>query len=686
MNIKVKEKINLKFPIYINRHIKLLIKIFTTNKIHHNMSIQKILSACIIAFLMQSPTVSSQKAEIGNLLTQNIPKIPESLTEQMNRYNDIRTATFTGWLKKEKGMLVVTRFGETNQIHLVKEPMGMRKQLTFEKEPVNWASVCPDTSVNGFIYGKDVGGNENFQFHYFNLDNSSSRLLTDGKSKHGSLQWSHSGKRFAYTSNRRNPADMDLYIASLANPSDAKLILERKGGGWGISDWSKDEKYMILQEYISVNQSNLHLLNLESGELSQINLTDDIIAFTVAFFNSDGTGIFIGSDQGREFSYLSFYDLKKKQYTWSLPEMGWDVQGVNYNRERTKIIFRLNKNGFSELFTLDPKTFTHSNMKGFPEGIVGSFSFSRDGQSLGFNYQNSAQSQDAYSYDLKSGKITRWTESEMGSLDRNSFVSCSAIEYPSFDKVNGQTRKIPAFLYKPKTEPGEKLPVLISIHGGPESQSVPNFSSNTQFMVKDLGIAVLVPNIRGSTGYGKTYTTLDNGFLRLDAVKDIEYLIQWIGTQPDLDASRIAVMGGSYGGTMVLMCMTELGDKIRCGVDLFGSSNIVTFLKNTSSYRQDLRRVEYGDERDPAMEKFLQEIAPLNKLDKFTKPIFIYQGKNDPRVPLSESEQIVDALSKNGKTVWYVMAKDEGHGLGKKPNREFTYAAIALFLQEHLIK
>ncbi|MBP6334439.1 MAG: S9 family peptidase [Bacteroidia bacterium] len=639
-----------------------------------------------VFYLFYQSIGSAQRVEVGNLVTENIPEIPASIKEELDRYNNIRTASFSGWLKKEKGMLIVTRFAETNQIHLVREPMGDRKQITFEKEPLNWASVCPDSTRNGFIFGKDIGGNENFQFYYYDLEKSEKKLLTDGKSRHGSLAWSYSGKRFAFTSNKRNPADMDFYLTDFDTPEKATMILERKGGGWGISDWSPDEKRMILQEYISVNKSNIYIFNLESKELTLINDSSKQVAFSEAFFSVDGNGIFLVSDEGREFAHLRYYDLTKKSYTWSLPEMGWNVQGVAYNRQRTRLIFRLNKNGYSEMFTMDPKGFEYKKMTGFPDGIVGNFSFSRDGKLAAYNLQAANQGGDVYVYDLATSLSTRWTESEAGDLNRKEFVTCAPIYYSSFDSVDAKPRQIPALIYKPKGQSGKKLPVLISIHGGPESQSTPTFNSNTQFLLKNLEIAIVVPNVRGSTGYGKTFTQLDNGFLRLNSVKDIESLINWIRTQPDLDTSRVAVMGGSYGGTMVLMCMTELGHRIRCGVDLFGSSNLNTFLKNTSSYRQDLRRVEYGDERDPEMYKFLERIAPLNNLDRFTKPIFIYQGKNDPRVPLSESEQIVEALKKKGSPVWYVMAKDEGHGLAKKATREYTNAAIALFLQEYLIK
>ena len=641
----------------------------------------------IFLYILLLPAFSfAQKVEIGNLVTENVPAIPDTLQAELDRYNNIRTASLSGWLKKEKGMLIVTRFAETNQVHLIREPLGYRKQITFENEPLNWGSVCPDSTKNGFIYSKDIGGNEKFQYYYFDLEKSEHKLLTDGTSRHGSLGWSHSGKRIVYTNNRRSAADMDFFLCDLDKPENAEMILQRTGGGWGLSNWSRDEKQMIISEYISVTKSNIYLFDLASRNLTLLNDSSKNVAFSEAFFDASGKGLFIVSDEDREFSYLRYYDLAKREYTWSMVDMGWNVQGVTYNRDRSKMIFRLNKNGYSEMFSIDPQTYLFKNLQGFPEGIVGNFSFSPDSKQLVYNLQASNMSGDVYVYDFSSGKSTRWTDSENGDLNRNDFVACRPFYYNSFDSVEGKPRQIPALLYKPKNTEGKKIPVLISIHGGPESQSTPTFSSQTQFYLKNLGIAVVVPNVRGSTGYGKTFTQLDNGFLRMNSVKDIEYLLNWIATQPDLDTSRIAVMGGSYGGGMVLMCMTELGDRIRCGVDLFGSSNFYTFLKNTSSYRQDLRRVEYGDERDPEMEKFLQKIAPLNNLDRFTKPLFVYQGKNDPRVPLSESDQMVEALKAKGNPVWYVMAKNEGHGLGKKENREFTYGAIVLFLKEFLVK
>jgi dipeptidyl aminopeptidase/acylaminoacyl peptidase len=238
------------------------------------------------------------------------------------------------------------------------------------------------------------------------------------------------------------------------------------------------------------------------------------------------------------------------------------------------------------------------------------------------------------------------------------------------------------------TKPGPRFkppyPVLISIHGGPEGQARPFLSAS--YVTNEMGVASVQPNVRGSSGYGKTYLKLDNAMLREDSVKDIGALLDWIAQQPDLDAKRVAVTGGSYGGYMSLATMTHYSDRLKCGIDVVGISNWVTFLKNTQGYRQDLRRVEYGDERDPKMRDFLETISPLNNAAKIKVPVLVVQGKNDPRVPVTESEQMVKKIRDGGGTVWYVMATDEGHGFQKKQNRDYEQWARIVFLQQFLLK
>jgi dipeptidyl aminopeptidase/acylaminoacyl peptidase len=288
-----------------------------------------------------------------------------------------------------------------------------------------------------------------------------------------------------------------------------------------------------------------------------------------------------------------------------------------------------------------------------------------------------------YVVHLTQGRLERWTQSEVGGLEAGNFRIPTLVRYETFDEVDGKPRTIPAFYYKPEGK--GPFPVVVNIHGGPESQALPTFNPAVQFMVNELGIAVLVPNVRGSSGYGKDYLLLDNGFKREDSVKDIGALLDWIARQPELDASRVGVSGGSYGGYMVLASMVNYNERIRAGIDVVGISDFGTFLRNTESYRRDLRRVEYGDERIPEMKAFHDRIAPLNNAHRITRPLFVAQGYNDPRVPWTEAEQIVKAVRGNGGDVWYLLYKDEGHGFRKKANADYFGAASMLFWQRHLL-
>jgi dipeptidyl aminopeptidase/acylaminoacyl peptidase len=319
-----------------------------------------------------------------------------------------------------------------------------------------------------------------------------------------------------------------------------------------------------------------------------------------------------------------------------------------------------------------------------PIGLIYGISFSPDSKRLSMVLNTATSPGDIYIYDIEPNKLTRWTESEVGGLNTSGFPTPELVHYADFKDEDGNTGKIPAFVFKPNTGKAP-YPVVISIHGGPEGQYTPYFSSTFQFWLNELGVAVIAPNVRGSDGYGKSYLQMDNGYKREESVKDIEKLLDWIDDQPDLDKDRVAVYGGSYGGYMVLASMFKFNDRIRCGVDNVGISNFVTFLKNTKDYRRDLRRVEYGDERDPDMAEFLNKISPTTNAHKITKPLFVVQGLNDPRVPATEAEQIVEIVRKNGQDVWYMLGKDEGHGFRKKTNRDYYAAAVVLFFEKYLL-
>lgn len=642
---------------------------------------KKIFFLLILAF--SSIVASAQRKPIGNLLVESIPDIPTQLKEKWEQYQNIRGAGFSDWDVTGNGIYISTRFADVAQIHHVNSAGAYREQVTFYKEPIGAANVCPNPNSDGFLFSKDNGGNENFQIYYFDRKSGNTTLITDGKSRNGNATWNKKGDKISFISNKRNGKDLDFYVTPLSNPSETQLVLENAGGGWNVSDWSDDETQMIVRNGISANQSNIYLLNTATKKLSLLNISEKIIAYSNIKFSKNGKGIYWLSDEDSEFSGLWYYDFTGKKAR-KITNLNWDIEQFSLSDDGSSLVFIVNEGGYYNANLLDTKTNKYQLLN-IPKGVITNVDFNKDNKRIAFTISTSTAPNDVYVYDISKNSSDRWTFSEVGGLNTSNFVDCSLIDFPTFDKdeLTGKTRRVPSFIYKPRNATG-KIPVVIEIHGGPEGQTLPNFTARRQFWANELGFAVLVPNVRGSTGYGKTYLKLDNGMLRENSVKDIGALLDWIATQPDLDTSRIAVFGGSYGGYMSLACMTNYNNRLRCGVDLFGISNFVTFLKNTSSYRADLRRAEYGDERDPVMAAFMQKISPLTNINNITKPMFIFQGENDPRVPLSESEQMLEQLKKNGVTSWYVRAKDEGHGIAKKANADYTYAAIALFLKTFL--
>ena len=623
-------------------------------------------------------TAAEREARLdGNLVVEGVPEPPPALQAQLARYQNTRSARLAGWIGD--GVLVATRFGNTTQLHRVDQPLGMRRQLTFFAEPVAGATIHPQPAEGGFAYLKDSGGSEFYQLFWRDLDGEEVRQLSDGESRYLGVSWSPSGRWLGYATTEGNGVDWDLHIQSL--DGERRVLQAEQGVGWTIEDWAADESLVLVSRYISVNESQLYEIDLESGQRERL-FGDVTAAFGSAAYGNGGR-IYFTSDMDGEFMRLHRLDRASGEIATLSAETPWNVETFAVSRDRRRLAYIVNVDGISELVALALPAESRIPLAAVPSGIISGLRFHPDGERLGFTVSSANTPSDAFSIDL--GKqaqseqaLTRWTRSELGGLRSGELATPKLFRYPTFDE-----RDIPAFLYLPPG-PGPH-PVIVNIHGGPEGQARPGFSPSTQFYVRELGTAVVYPNVRGSDGYGKTYLRLDNGRKREDSVRDIGALLDWIATQPNLDASRVAVMGGSYGGYMVLASLVHFGDRLRAGVERVGISNFVTFLTNTQPYRQALRRVEYGDERDPAMREFLQSISPLSRADEIDTPLLISQGLNDPRVPASESEQLVALLREQDVPVWYVLARNEGHGFRKKNNRDYLAAVTALFLQQHLL-
>ena len=640
--------------------------------------------ACAIAVLAVVPLLAQEQAITPpeSIVADGVPQIPESVAEAAGRYAAFRSAALADWNPMKREMLVSTRFGDTPQLHLVEAPGGARQQLTFFPDAVSNGRFHP-RGGDYLVFSKDIGGGEWYQMYHYDLTTGEVTLLTDGKARNLMGPWSSEGDRLAYMSTRRTGRDTDLWVMNPVDPKTDHLLTKLEGGGWQPLDWSPDDKEILLKEELSINESYLWLVDTASGEKVALTPRDarEKVSYSDGQFSKDRQGAYVTTDKDSEFHRLAYLDLATKQLRYLTSKIPWDVVEFQLSENGRRIALVTNEAGLSVLRVRDAGSDTDISLPKLPSGVIGAVRWHPNSRDLGFTVSNARGPGDAYSIDLTTGKLERWTNSETA-VKTDSFPEAELVKWNSFDG-----KEISGFLYRPpRTKFPGKRPVLVVIHGGPEGQSQPIFLGRGNYYLNELGIALIYPNVRGSTGYGKTFSLLDNGFHREDTYKDINALFDWIGQQSDLDASRICVTGGSYGGHMTLAVSTFYSDRIKCSVDIVGMSNLVTFLEHTEAYRRDLRRAEYGDERDTKMRDFLEKIAPMNHVDQIKKPIMVVAGRNDPRVPVSESEQIVRALNKEGTPVWYLMAKDEGHGYRKKVNQDFQFYATVEFLKEYLLK
>ncbi|GAA4762218.1 MULTISPECIES: S9 family peptidase [Flavobacterium] len=617
-----------------------------------------------------------------NLIAENIAPISKELAQKVKKYAESRGAGLVAVHPTKDEIIISTRFGSTNQLHKVVQALGDRKQITFFDEPVAGASFEP-TKGEYVIYSRDAGGNEFGQLYKLDLKTLQSTLITDGgRSQNGGVTWKKDGSGFYFSSTKRNGGDRDIYFMNPNDPTSAKLVLEVKGGGWGISDISEDGKKLLVGEYISANESHIWLLDTTTGKLTEVtNRNDKSIVQSDASFSKNPNEILFTTDRENEFQRLATFNLQTKKITYITSDIPWNVEGYDLNEDKSKMVFSTNEGGLNKMYLMDTTTKQFKVVPNLPIGLLGGAKFTKDGQNIFFSQSTPDSSSDVYKLNMKTNKITRWTESELGEMQKEDMSKPKFIEWKSFDGLN-----VSGFYYPAAAKFSGKRPVMINIHGGPEGQSLASFLGSSNYYTSEMGVALIYPNVRGSSGFGKTYLAKDNGFLREDSVKDIGALLDWIAQQPELDKDRIMIMGGSYGGYMTLATAFHYADRIRCSVDVVGISNFNTFLKNTEEYRRDLRRVEYGDERDPKMYAFLDKISPLNNTDKIKKPMFIIQGTNDPRVPVTEATQMRDKLKAQGNQVWYLEAKDEGHGFRKKANVDFQRLAVIRYMEEYLLK
>lgn len=596
----------------------------------------------------------------------------------IERYLNVRSASSPTLSKDGKRLAFLTNITGTNQIWMMDAGGGYPEQITAYQDNVGFVEWSPNG--NGLVFGKAKGGDENSQLFWMSNDGAEIRELTnDPRTRHNFGAFSDDGARIFYTSNKRDKTFFDVYAMDVATGKET-LVFQQNGNN-DFAAASKDgSKIIISRDGTELGLDNsLYLIDARTGAETLLTPHAGASQFSVVDFLDDNT-ILLGSNDGREFDNLARMNLTTKKIEF-LDSANWDLDGARLSDDRKTLAYATNREGFSELYIVDAKNIgKKSEVVKLPaQGVVGGLDFSRDGGKLAFTFSGARYNADIWTYDLRSKQLTQVTKSSRSGIPQTSFVEPQLIKYKSFDG-----KEIPAWYYKPNTVtklPSEKYPVIVSVHGGPEGQERAGFNPLYQYYLSR-GYAILATNVRGSTGYGKTFTHLDDVMKREDSVKDLAYSVEWLKTSGGADAKRIAVMGGSYGGYMTLAAVTLYPDLWAAAVDTVGIGNWESFLKNTSGYRRRQREVEYGRlDRDL---DFLRSISPLAKVDKIKTPLFVIQGKNDPRVPYTEAEQIVAAIKKRGGTVEYKLFDDEGHGIAKLKNRLELYPLVADFLDRNM--
>ena len=624
---------------------------------------------------------------------RGVPPIPAAIADALAPYGEFRPHALLSWHPEKREILVRRRLHETNQLHRVEQPGAIPEPLTELEDPVAYASWSP---AGGFVvFTAGAGGNEVYRLYRKDLSTGEVSALSPAGERVVSVAWTRKGDRLAYAAQSVGGADpkhgatTTVHVVDMRKRAPERLrapdraIAKLPGGGWFEFRFSEDARRLAFVEYRSAVDSRLWVMDAANGRRWRVTRADPAhpVSYGRPQFSADGRALFATSDRGSEFKRLVRIALAGGAERVLTPKLAHDVEDFDVSFDAKRIAFIDNEDGADVLRFLDLSNYRELPRPPLVPGVIGGLRWRPHSEEIGFHVASARTAGDVFSYDVATNRLTRWTNGNSPDLNTRAFPEPDAIRWKSFDG-----REIRGLYYRPPARFTGKRPVVISIHGGPESQARPGFIGRNNYLVNDLGIALVYPNVRGSSGFGKSFLRLDDGRRREDAVKDIGALLDWIAAQPELDASRVAVIGGSYGGYMALACAEAYAGRIAAAESVVGISRFVTFLEGTQGYRRDLRRAEYGDERDPAMRAFLESISPLAHVERIAKPLLVAQGANDPRVPASEAAQIVESLERRGKPVWYILARDEGHGFARKANADFLFFATVEFLEETLLR
>jgi dipeptidyl aminopeptidase/acylaminoacyl peptidase len=588
------------------------------------------------------------------------------------RFLNIRSAYGSSFTPDGSRLAFLTNITGVPQVWQVGADAGWPEQLTFFSERISLVEYAP--AAERAVFGMDTGGSERTQLYLLTAGGQECIPLTDDAPEaiHTFGGWSRDGSQIAFGSNRRSAADFDLYVRPVGprGEGQARMVLEAQGT-YTVLAWGPQGDWLIAAHSLSNMHNRLYLVRLDGGAPPEpLTPTEGEPFYAHVNPTPDGRGLYLATDQGSEFLRAAYLDLRTRELTFLTPDQ-WDVDFVKLSPDGQTLAVALNEHGYSRWWLRDLAAGRDLPPPELPPGVCSLPAFSPDSSALSFSLTGPQHPFDVWVHAVRAGATRRVTSSSLAGIPRGSLAAPELVRYPSFDG-----RLIPAYLYRPAGAAG-RLPVIVDVHGGPESQRRVEFNAVYQYFLH-CGFAILAPNVRGSTGYGRTYTHLDDVEKRMDSVADLNFAARWLRAGAWADPERIAVLGGSYGGFMVLAALTSAPELWSAGVDVVGIANFITFLENTGPWRRHLRESEYGSlERDRA---FLESISPIHKLDRIAAPLMVVHGANDPRVPVGEAEQIVGALRQRGAPVEYLRFEDEGHGIVKLANRLVCYPAIARFL------
>lgn len=627
----------------------------------------------------------------GQMILEGAPPIRMELASEIAPFQAIRSHAFGGWSPDSKQIYLRRRVGEVNQLHQMARPDSNPVQLTFADDPVG--EVAPQPGGSLIALTRSSAGDGFDQVYLLDTVSGATQQLTDADSLNNRIAWDRAGRRLAWRSTRRDGKHNDIWMIDIAQPDAARIVLKVEDGAlWKPVAFSHAGDRLLVQQYLSVMDSRVHVLDLETGALKRLAGDPDNPSGNIATdFDATDSGVHFITNQRGDAAEIGWIPLDTDAPIEFIPlGIPWDVTEFRMSSDGRRGAFVTNEGGVSRVYLFDPTRRSHAPVRRLPIGVMNGLSFSPDGRRLGLTLSTPQSPSDVLVLDLwkrplSHRRVKQWTYSEADGLNTRPIAEPRLIGFPAPWRTREGELNIPAFLYLPK-KTRSPAPVIIYIHGGPEGQFRPSFSKEVQLWVNALGAAVIAPNVRGSLGYGAGYVAMDDGRLREHAVHDIGALLDWIAKQRGLDAQRIAVVGASYGGYMALATAVHYGDRIRAAINRAGISNFVSYLESTPSYRRNLRRIEYGDERDPEMRAFLEGISPLNNVASISTPLLIVQGRNDPVVPASESLQMLEALRRQGRSVWYLEALNEGHSYERKENRDLYDLVSYQFLRHYLVQ